>query len=138
MSIKDFFEQSSEYKDLQALIMFLVFEKKVLQMSDDAKELDIYFKEKHSVRMNKELASYKKKMSIKYDPYVFELKNGRNMLYVYAHSENQAMFVAAKDFFYADEIRTCDTQELITYCGNDMTFQTMIKDKKAPQILGGF
>jgi len=35
-----------DYLDLQALIMFLVYEKKVLKMEDDSSELDLYFLEK--------------------------------------------------------------------------------------------
>ncbi|TFJ92164.1 hypothetical protein [Lentibacillus salicampi] len=107
-------------------------------MSDDAHELDLYFKEKHIIRMNKELAAYKKKMNIKYDPYIYELKNGQKSLYVYAFNEKQAVFIASQNLFYAEKVRTCDKSELMTFNGRDMTFKSIIQNKKTPQILGGF
>lgn len=138
MTIKEVFEQSAEYKDLQALIMFLVFEKRVLGMEDDASELDLYFKEKHKERMNKELNAYKKKMNIEYDPTVFELKDEKRTLYIYAYNEKQARFIASENLLNAKEVKACYMDFLMNRNGKDMTLWTITRDKKPPKILGGY
>ncbi len=49
MNIRELLEMASEsnYVDLQALIMFLVFEKEVHSLEDNSSALDLYFVEKH-------------------------------------------------------------------------------------------
>lgn len=136
MLVRELFKKSSDYVDLQALIMLLVFEKKVLSMDDDAKELNLYFLPKHKERMNKELRKYKKKLNMKYKPYVFEVKHGDRTTYIYANDEGQARYLAHRNLIKVDEIRTCDLDELVHTNGMNTTFRVLTKNKK-PQILGG-
>lgn len=139
MLIKELFEESlkKDYTDLQALLMFLVFEKKVLSMEDDTKELDLYFLEKHHERMNKELASYRKKMSITYGLQVFRITNDTSTTYILAYTEKQAKFIATKNLIKVDSIEMCDLDKLMSYRNKNMTFKTIIEDKK-PCVLGGY
>lgn len=127
----------NNYVDLQALIMFLVFEKEVLNMEDDAKELDVYFSVKHNQRMNKELVAYKHKMNIGYGLRVYEIKNTKETNYVLAYSEKQARFIASGHLIQADHITICDLDQLMTYNDLDMTFKSLIRNKK-PCLLGGY
>lgn len=65
MTIKELYteaiklETELEGDSLTTLIEFLVFEKKVLQWTDDKSELDLYFKPNNKPRMNKLLLEYK-------------------------------------------------------------------------------
>lgn len=106
-------------------------------MDDDQKELELYFLPKHKERMNKELIDYKRKMKMKYGPFVFEVVDGQRVYYVLAFSEKQARFIANNNLINVDEIKTCDLDQLMTLNDVDMTFRTMIKDKK-PCVLGGY
>lgn len=93
MSIKELFDYAIEIEnvDLQALIMFLTLEKKVLSMNDDVNKLDLYFLEKHNERMNKELHAYKQKMNIKNKPHYFEVVGDGKTIYVQAINEREAI-----------------------------------------------
>lgn len=139
MLIKDLFEEATknDYVDLQALIMFLVFEKEVLSMESNTKELDIYFLEKHSERMNHELRNYKKKMNINYGLQVFAVINDKKTNYILAYTEKQARFIASEHLIKVDHIKICNLDDYMTYNGTDMTFRTLIEGKK-PSILGTF
>lgn len=138
MLIREVFEHATNNKDidLQALIMFLVFEKEVLTMDDDIKELDLYLLPKHKERMNQELIAYKKKMNMNYDPFVFEIKDGHETHYVLAYTEKQARFIASEKLLMVNEIKTCDLDQLMTLNGRNTTFRTLIKGK-VPSVLGG-
>lgn len=141
MSIKEVFEFaiSEGYTDLQVLIMFLVFEKEVLKMEDDAKELDLYFLEKHHEKMNRELHAYKQKMNISYPPAAYEIKTENGGLrYIYAKTEKQARYIAGRHLIKIDEIKKVDPDMLMNFNGRDMTMKTILKSRKAPEILGGF
>src|SRR5690606_10626655 len=70
--------------------MFLVFEKEVLSMDADEKELDLYFLEKHEERMNHELRNYKKKMNMSEKDGTYRVYTKLKTLYVYAKDELQA------------------------------------------------
>src|SRR5690625_5881190 len=78
LQVKELFERSAKagYLDLQALIMFLVFEKDVLAMEDSAEKLKVYYQDKHSERMNEELNAYKSKMNMKYDTALYGFNHG--------------------------------------------------------------
>src|SRR5690625_1046770 len=99
MTIKELFELAIEYEqtDVQVLIMFLVFEKKVHTMDDDKSELDLYFLPKHRERMEKELNEYKRKMNMKYPAEIYEVETTRDTLYIYADSELQARSFATSN-----------------------------------------
>lgn len=137
MLVRELFEKSSDYVDLQALIMFLVFEKKVLSMEDDARKLNLYFLPKHRKRMNKEINQYKKKMNMNYKPNVYEVTDGKKTIYIYANNEVQAKHIAYKNLIKVDRIKVCDIDQLMYVDGLEVTLRTIVKHKK-PQILGGF
>ena len=140
MTIRELFEASlkSAYtEDLQALIMFLVFEKKVLSMDDDTKELDLYFLEKHNRRMNKELHAYKKKMNIKYGKRVYELSNDTNAIYVLANSVDQAKLIGARNGINFNDARLCDLDEIMLYNDKEMQLKDIVKNRQQ-SVLGGY
>lgn len=139
MTIKELFEYAcnGDYTDLQALIMFLVFEKKVLSMDDHIKELDLYFLPKHRKRMNYEISKYRKKMNITYGLQVFEIKSDNRTAYIAAYTEKQAKYIARQHLVKVDAIKICDLKELMTYNNKHITLETLIRDKK-PCVLGGF
>lgn len=135
MSIKELFDKADEenFVDLQALIMFLVLEKQVLSMEDDAAELDRYFLEKHNERMNHELRNYKMQMKIEYGLNVYELK-GKRTYYIVAKSENHAAFIANQHEieFEVIEIYT-ETEDMVL---NGVNIK--IKDLKTKSgVIGG-
>lgn len=127
----------NEAVDLQALIFFLVFEKNVLTMKDDILELDLYFKEKHNHRINRELHSYKKKINMDYGQSVYEIKTTNQTLFIYAFSQKQAEFIAYQNMIKPIQIRIVDIDELMHIDGKNITFRDLIKGKK-PCILGGY
>ena len=136
MSIKELFDEAIKYDyiDLQALLMFLVFEKKVLTMEDDTKKLDLYFLEKHHERMNKELATYKKKMNMKYGMNVYKFA-GR--FYVLAKSIEQAKFLAGRNNIPVEKVEMVSMDKLMNFNGLNITLRELTKNKE-PSILGGF
>lgn len=123
--------------DLQALIMFLVFEKEVLSMADDVKELDLYFLEKHSRRINKELHSFKKKMNMDYGRSVFEIKNNNQTLFIYAHSIRHAMFIAGRHEINYLEIKEIADNQLMTFKETDIPLSKLVEGKKSG-VIGGY
>src|SRR5699024_6262575 len=123
-----------DYLDLQALIMFLVYEKKVLKMEDDSSELDLYFLEKHKERMNKELHAYKAKLGMEYSPRVYKfIKNDSNFMYVFAKSLDQSKFLISRQNYQWNEIKIVDEQKGMD---NGLTLKE-ITEGKEPTILGG-
>mgnify|MGYP001222849922 FL=1 len=134
MKLKELYDLAikEDYIDLQALILFLVYEKQVLTLEDDSKELDLYFLDKHKERMNKELRIYKKKIGLKYGMQVYKFKrNDHEFMYVLAKSIEQAKFMMAN--YEYKEIRICDLDKEMS---NGLTLKEIIKGK-TPQILGG-
>lgn len=140
MTIKELFEESmkmSYTEDLQALIMFLVFEKEVLSMNDDAKELNLYFLEKHRERMNAELNAFKKKMNITYSMRVYEFKNEMGATYILARSVDQAKLIAASNGIKFNDIDICDLDQKMIYNGMEVTLKDIVKNRQ-PSVLGGY
>ena len=135
MNIKELFDYAIDDSntDLQALIMFLVFEKKVLTMEDDTKKLDLYFLEKHNERMNKELHAYRKKMSINYHHLdFFEVICEKRTVYVLAYTELQAFNLTKR--YIPKEIKPIDKDNLMEYEGQLIKLKNITRDK--PRILG--
>ena len=136
MSIEETFKGAIEnnFIDLQALIMFLVFEKQVLKMSDASTALELYYKEKHRIRMNKELTAYKKKMKMKYGLYAYQIESNDGIYYISAHSEAQAAHIAIQNKVFVREIKTIDESQLMTFNGTNITLKSIMD---IPKILGG-
>lgn len=116
--------------------MFLIHEKKVLKEDDSTKELVIYFLETHSERMNQELASYKKKMNIKYGKQVYKINHDKETTYILSYSQKQAEYLARQNLIEPDHVTLCDLNELMTINKKDMIFGNFIKNIE-PEILGG-
>lgn len=68
LTIKELLEGAIEHKltDLQAMIMFLAFEKQVIDLEGGKNQLDLYLLPKHKERMQHEITQYKKIMNIEY------------------------------------------------------------------------
>lgn len=134
MILSEVLEQAmdNDMKDLEALIMFLVYEKQVLTLEDNVRELDLYFMAKHKKRMNRELTAYKKKMGFEYGMRVYKfIQDDHNFLYVYAKSLDQAKFLALG--YNYNTIKICDLDKVMH---NGLTLKEITRDKK-PQVLGG-
>ena len=139
MSINELLEQAIEkdFIDLQALIMFLVFEKQVLSLQDDTKELDLYFLEKHQERMNKELHAYKKKMQLKEKPSVWRVYTAQGeTLYVYTENELQARTYAISLKYEPLKVVYVPNNTLMTVDGMNIEVGKLIEGKKTPSLLG--
>lgn len=98
MTVKETFQEASrnDITSLSSLIMFLVFEKKVLTMEDDAEKLDFYFQKKFHKKMNEHLIAYQAKMNIHHKPFVYCITDHdkERILYVKAPNKEEAvMFV---------------------------------------------
>src|SRR5699024_3929498 len=114
-----------------------VFEKKVLTMEDDTKELDLYFKEKHNQRINKELHAYKRKMNIKYGPSVYEIETTNQTLFIYAHSQKQAECIAYQNKIKIDRIKLADMDMVVSNNGKNIRLRELVKGKSTC-LLGGY
>lgn len=138
MTVQALFEgaRTGNHVDLLALIMFLVFEKKVLQLDDQSDKLELYYLPKHRDRMNNELRAYKEKMNITYEPKVYEYKENYHKTYVLAVSKKQADFIAYREMVSADNVRICDPDELMHYKGTNIPLSS-IAEGKHPGVLGG-
>lgn len=133
-----------DYTDLWTLIMFLVYEKKTLSLSDHSDKINFYTQEKFSKRMNEHLIAYKKQMNIPYKSIIYSIVSQNRTMYVIAHSENEAKFTLGKHGYQIDEIHPMPNDYEMAEVdkeGNE-TILT-IKELKArtmevPSILGGF
>lgn len=65
MTLEEMYREAKEFPSLLLLIDFLVNEKKVHQLSDDASVLNKYFLPKHKERMNGLLLEYHNKRNKK-------------------------------------------------------------------------
>src|SRR5699024_906880 len=106
-------------------------------MKDDTKELDLYFKEKHNKRMNKELHAYKKKTNMNYGPSVYEIETPNQTLFIYAYSQKQAEFIAYQNMIKIDHIKLVNMDKLVYTNGKNITLRNLVKNKK-PCLLGGY
>ena len=108
MKIKELFEMAVKeyYTDLYALIMFLVYEKKVLTFEDDKEKLNYYMQPKFQKKMNQYLIEYKRRMKIKYRPNLYEITTHKGKtIYVTAKSPEHARKQARKHLHEPIEIK---------------------------------
>lgn len=139
MTISQALEQALEHDfvDLQALIMFLVYEKQVLSLVDDTKELDLYFLPKHHERMTKELTAYKKKMQLKEKPSVWRVYTAQGeTLYVYVENELQARTYAMTIKYEPLKVVYVPNDTLMTVDGVSIEVSKLIEGKRVPSLLG--
>lgn len=126
-----------EYQDLECLIMFLVFEKQVLSFDDDSSELDLYFLDKHTKRMNRELHAYKAKMNIKNKMKVFKVQQNNSIYYIAAYTEKQARYIAYENMIQIEEIESQPLGDLMYNGTTNITLKELIKNAQ-PCILGNY
>ena len=131
MTIRELFEAALENKDenLQALIMFVVLEKKVHDWNDDKSVLDIYFLPKHNERMTKLLNEYKKKMNLKSSPVHYEINDS---IYVYAYDETQARAFCKANGIEVKSIKLLLDDDLYYVDDVLVEIRSLTKNKKAP------
>ena len=131
MTIRELFEAALENKDenLQALIMFVVLEKKVHDWDDDISVLDIYFLPKHNERMTKLLNEYKKKMNLKSSPVHYEINDS---IYVYAYDETQARAFCKANGIEVKSIKLLLDDDLYYVDDVLIEIRSLTKNKKAP------
>ena len=131
MTIRELFEAALENKDenLQALIMFVVLEKRVHSWDDDKSVLDVYFLPKHRERMTKLINEYKRKMKLKSSPVHFEINNS---FYVYADDETQARAFCKANGIEVKSIKLLLDDDLFYIDDVLVEIRSLTKNKKAP------
>src|SRR5690625_1842463 len=140
MSIKELLDKSieNEFVELQALIMFLVYEKQVHTLDDNVRKLDLYFMEKHRPRMIAEITNYMQKMSIKKSATIYEVKAKEYTLYVYAESREQAMLCVRRNGYKPESASVADESTIMLYNGKKIELRKLKEGKKIPCLLGGY
>src|SRR5690606_12033435 len=131
VTIRELFEYALKNKDenLQALIMFVVLEKRVHSWDDDKSVLDVYFLPKHRERMTKLINEYKRKMKLKSSPVHFEINNS---IYVYADDETQARAFCYANGIEVKSIRLLLDDDLFYINDTLVEIRSLTKNKKAP------
>ena len=61
MTIEDMYKEGEEFPSLLLLIEYLVHERKVLRMTDEAEKLNHYLQPKFRAKMNEYLDEYRRK-----------------------------------------------------------------------------
>lgn len=148
MTVKDYFEWAvkGDHIDLYALIMFLVYEKKVLSFDDAKDKLVYYMQDKYRKAMNDHLAKYKNKLHIHYNPNVYEIttKLTDYTVYILAVSEKQATSYAISQGYLPSDISVCDSNRLMTHFNKkneeiNLTIKQLKEQaQEVPSFLGGF
>lgn len=140
MTFEEVFESAlkNEFVELQALIMFLVYEKQVHSMQDDYKKLDLYFLKRHRKRMIAEITNYMQKMSIKKPAIIYEVKTTGHTLYVYAESREQAMLCVRRNGYKPESASVADESTIMLYNGKKIELRKLKEGKKTPYLLGGY
>src|SRR5690625_278940 len=138
MTIGELYELAIEYDqiDLQALIMFLVFEKQVHTTDEDKSVLDLYFLERHHERMTQELTEYKKKMNMTYPPDVFEVETTVGTLLIYANDMQQTRGFAIHNGYEVTDVRVTLKDDEYFVNSVKTSMKELTKNKKSPSILG--
>lgn len=139
MLIKQLLHEAFQENDinLQALIMFLVFEKEVLTMESKQTELGLYFLPKHRERMNEELTEYKRKINMqeKSSCYKVPTSNGET-LYIKAKHDQQASAYAQSLNYKITKISIVAESMVMSFNGKNLTIKEIMKDKQEPYLLG--
>lgn len=146
MTVEETLEWAIDHdkQDLQTLIMFLVYEKKTLSLSDNSDKIDFYTQEKFHNKMNDHLNDYKQKLKITYKSNVFSIVTQTETLYTIAHSENEAKYTVGKQGYEVESIEPLsDDFEMVWLDEKGRETYTTIKQIKkqtmqVPKILGGF
>lgn len=138
MTIKELLNHAieGEYIDLQALIMFLVLEKKVLDFDQNINELDLYFLEKHRKRMNSLITEYKTKMNIQPKETIYEVQSNNKTYLVKAKTNNELESTCFLKGIKIVSYRPCLLDELFIEDGKEKTVRQLRESNQT--ILGGY
>ena len=138
MTIKELLNHAIEDEciDLQALIMFLVFEKKVLDFEQDISELDLYFLEKHRKRMNALITEYKAKMNIMPKESIYEVRSTRKAYLVKAKTNDELESTCFLNGIEIESYRPCLLDELFIEDGKEKTVKQLRESNQT--ILGSY
>ena len=98
LTLKDSLQEAIEHNftDLKALILFLVFEKQIHTLEDDAEVLERYFKPNNRPKMNRLLQEYKAEKEIQYPSRIFKATSENATEYIKAITYDQAVLFARK------------------------------------------
>lgn len=125
--------------DLEALISFLVFEKKVHSLKDDKKCLDRYHLPKHKAKMNRLLHEYKQSKNLSYKPSFYMIipqNKPKSRIYIIAKDDDQAREYAKSIGIQTKDIQIMLDDELIQETEHQYK-QLKIDDfKKIPALIG--
>ncbi|WP_205601739.1 hypothetical protein [Virgibacillus sp. Bac332] len=149
MTIKDYYEFAvrNEMTDLYVLIMFLVYEKKVLSFDDAKDKIMFYLQDKFKPRMNELITEYKNKLNINYKPCVFEVQvqsKAYQTVYILAVNEKQATSYCFSQMYKPIDMSICDPEQLMTkYNKKNEPINLTIKQlrdraSEIPSFLGGY
>lgn len=126
--------------DLEALISFLVFEKKVHSLKDEKKCLDRYFLPKRKDKMNRLLTDYKQTKQLKYKPSFYMIITQKERLFLIAYDGDQVREYLKRLYIEPLEIQIMLDDELIQETEKDGEYQykkVKISDyTKIPGIVG--
>lgn len=139
MLIKELLHNAIKYRqdDLQALIMFLVFEKEALSINDDKTKLDLYFLPKHQKRMNAELTAYKRKMNINDKPNGYKVFTyQKETLYISAMSKSQVLQFVLTNNYDPIEIQLLPNSYLMATGKGHETIEDLMEKEEVPYLLG--
>ena len=125
--------------DLEALISFLVFEKKVQSLKDHKKCLDRYLLSKHQAKMNRLLTEYKRHKNLQPKPSYYmatpKIKS-KERLFVIAYDGDQATQYLNQLGIQVSDIQIMLDDELIQETEHQYK-QLKIDDfKKIPALIG--
>lgn len=132
--------RQNQLVDLETLILFLVFEKKVQTLQDEKKCLDRYLLPKHTKRMNELLIDYKTRKGITYQPNLYSIipqKKQNMQIYVIAYTEDQAEAFIKSKGTTVKEVRYWMKDDLVKVNHEGTKAKVNIKDyKQIPQVIG--
>jgi len=128
VTIKEILDYSIKNKmvDLQALIIFLTLEKKVLTLEDDAAELDLYFLPKHRERMNNLIGEFKKKMNMEYEIYIFKVNDE---IFISGYDYKHAKTIAFSNGIFVKSIEVVDPNMLMWDGERNISLKDLAKNK---------
>ncbi len=129
--------------DLWSLIMFLVYEKKTLSLSDHSDKIKFYTQERFNEKMKVHLNEYKQRLNITYKSNVYSIITHKGTVYTLAQTENDARYLVSRRGLEIESVSVLpDRYEMVELDehGNE-TYYTVkeLKERatKTPSIIGG-
>lgn len=142
MTLGEALIEAKKYRlvDLEALILFLVFEKKVHSLQDDEGCLDLYFEDRHAEKMNRLLNEYKESKDMTYKPSIYQIETNETTAYILAHNQDEAERLARTKRLIPKNTNICLFDELVKRVDNGTSAYTVEVDanqyKYIPTLIG--